>query len=159
MRRIKPLLCCLGTIIIISGLAASSSQSMEDSNRASKRVADAVYKVYLRLLESSVESEAQTLYKINRFVRKGAHFFIFALLSLFLVMASKLLRIRKLFSYILVLLVVTLIAAADEYHQSFTGRGASFSDVMLDVYGYLAVLGIDAIKELILRMTRKLRKA
>lgn len=73
---------------------------------------------------------------IGRYVRKIAHFVEFFLLGL--EGECYLWGRHTLRSTALQLLLGLAVAASDELLQRFTGRGAAFSDVLLDVCGYLS---------------------
>jgi len=69
------------------------------------------------------------IYNYSTFLfRKGAHFMIYLVLGagIALVMEEDTIKI---------ILIIILLAVLDEVHQTFTGRGASLSDVILDVAG------------------------
>ena len=61
-------------------------------------------------------------------IRKGAHFFIFLILGIGLALVMEE-DVEK------IILIIIILAVFDEVHQSFTGRGARLSDVILDVAG------------------------
>ena len=73
-------------------------------------------------------------------VRKSAHLFEFCVLGVFAMFLSLRLKKECWKTIILGFLYVFFIACADEFIQRFTGRGAAFSDVMIDVVG--ASIGI-----------------
>ena len=77
---------------------------------------------------------------LDRFMRKIAHFTEFALLGLecelYLFGRGTPLRTVLLFAFGL------LIGACDEILQIFTGRGAAFTDVLIDFSGYLTAVGL-----------------
>ena len=73
-------------------------------------------------------------------VRKSAHLFEFCVLGVFAMFLSLRLKKECWKTIILGFLYVFFIACADEFIQRFTGRGAAFSDVMIDVVG--ATIGI-----------------
>jgi VanZ family protein len=89
---------------------------------------------------------------IEFFIRKGAHFGVFFLLSFFTVRASLMtfLRNRPITSFITSILFVILYAVQDELHQHFTGdRTPLIQDVMIDTVGGL--VGILVYMELFYR--------
>ena len=73
-------------------------------------------------------------------VRKSAHLFEFCVLGVFAMFLSLWLKKECWKTIILGFLYVFFIACADEFIQRFTGRGAAFSDVMIDMVG--ASIGI-----------------
>ena len=70
----------------------------------------------------------------HHFIRKAAHFSEYALFSLFFTRFCGKIRWNRV---ILPLFVCVLVAVSDEFLQSFTGRGSSVRDVVLDFSGAL----------------------
>jgi VanZ family protein len=97
---------------------------------------------FLRWLKPDISAE--TLASIHFVVRKGTHVGEYAILALLLLRAATLMTnfnrsIPML--YLSVLGVSLIVAATDEFHQTFvTSRGASAQDIMIDSSG--AVLGL-----------------
>ncbi len=85
----------------------------------------------------------QTLIIYHGYIRKAAHFTEYAVLAFLAVRAlsiSATVRLHK-WRYILPLLLVTGIAAIDEFHQSFEiSRTGSIQDVMLDISGGVVMI-------------------
>ena len=85
----------------------------------------------------------QNLQLIHGYIRKTAHFTEYALLAFLALRAfstSSVDRVRKL-KYILPLILVAAIAAADEFNQSFeASRTGSVWDVLLDISGGAAMI-------------------
>ncbi|MBP7416952.1 MAG: VanZ family protein [Pyrinomonadaceae bacterium] len=85
----------------------------------------------------------QTLIIYHSYIRKAAHFTEYAVLAFLAVRAlsiSATVRLHK-WRYILPLLLVTGIAAIDEFHQSFEiSRTGSIQDVMLDISGGVVMI-------------------
>jgi len=92
---------------------------------------------FLRWLEPEITSE--TIAQIHLLVRKGAHLTEYAVLAVLLWRAIYLGTNLKMKMSILcanVWVAATLLAAADELHQSFVAsRTASVSDAIIDVIG------------------------
>jgi len=81
---------------------------------------------------------------IHVIVRKGAHFSVYGLLSLFAFYSWRLTLPRPArwtFTWSLLALLLTLFAAgSDEFHQVFVAsRGPSLNDVLLDMMGAIFV--------------------
>ncbi|WP_147802587.1 VanZ family protein [Alkalicoccus halolimnae] len=73
---------------------------------------------------------------IEFFLRKGAHFFLFALLGFFLYLAFIKITARTFLSFVLAMIFVIMYAALDEYRQTFLpSRSGIFADVLLDTAG------------------------
>ena len=97
---------------------------------------------FLRWLKPDISAE--TLASIHFIVRKCTHVGEYAILALLLLRAATLITNSKRsisILYLSVLGVSLIVAATDEFHQTFVAsRGASVQDIMIDSSG--AVLGL-----------------
>ena len=97
---------------------------------------------FLRWLKPDISPE--TLASIHFIIRKCAHVGEYAVLGLLLLRAATLMTNSKRsipILYLSVLVVCLIVAAADEFHQTFVAsRGASVWDIMIDSSG--AILGL-----------------
>jgi VanZ family protein len=127
-----PALVWMGVIFFLStdmGSAAHTSRILEP---------------LLRWLKPDIS--AAGLEQAHYLVRKGAHLSEYALLAILwwrvLAHVHAEGRVRPAwFCALIALLIATVYAATDEYHQTFvSSRGASFHDVMIDSCG--ALLGV-----------------
>lgn len=73
----------------------------------------------------------------NANIRKLAHFSIYFILACMVYITLAILKVNKTMRFILTIGFCFCFAFADEYHQSFTGRTSSMSDVYLDTFGSL----------------------
>ncbi len=121
-----------------------SAESMEDSGNRSAGVTEAVVHIlYPDIDERPVAEQTALRESTHHAVRELAHITEFGALGL---LAAALLlhlsrRARGLRPWMLWALPVSfglLYAASDEWHQTFTGRGASVKDVGIDLSGVLA---------------------
>lgn len=76
----------------------------------------------------------------NFVVRKAAHLFEFCMLGISAVLLAIQIDKNRVITFGCAFLYAVLIAFADEFIQSFTGRSSKFTDVMIDITG--AILGI-----------------
>ena len=110
---------------------------------------------FLRWLKPDISAE--TLASIHFIVRKCTHVGEYAILALLLLRAATLITNSKRsipILYLSVLGVSLIVAATDEFHQTFVAsRGASVQDIMIDSSG--AVLGL--VIASIIRMSRSIR--
>jgi VanZ family protein len=93
---------------------------------------------FLRWFDPRISLE--TLMQVHFYVRKAAHVSEYAILAalLYRALVNTLLRSRALLSAAIVLLVCSVYATADEFHQSFVpSRTASARDVAIDSVGAL----------------------
>jgi VanZ family protein len=91
---------------------------------------------------SDSKSELELILKINFFIRKIAHFGVFALLTVFMLFAAMKIPLSGVVRCSLIFLAAGTIAGADEFHQMFTGRNANLSDVLIDICGILFIYSI-----------------
>ena len=90
----------------------------------------------LRFLFPTAPDETLVIY--HGYIRKAAHFTEYAILAMFAwrALASWSFKRSRAFKYFLPLLLVALVAATDEFNQSFEpSRTASFRDALLDFSG------------------------
>ena len=134
----------LVTAVALIGVAAIfffSDQSGTDSHNASKAVAE---KTAERILEMSPTAKYdQNVVNtvsgaLDYPIRKLAHLFIYFMLGLLFYTGLRFVlqeKFRPGYAFFVILLVF-LVACADEINQYFSGgRGASFSDVIIDTVG------------------------
>lgn len=92
--------------------------------------------------------------KLIKVVRKGAHVFLFSILSLCLFLMFKSFDVNDADAIIFVLSICVIYAGLDEWHQSFVeGRNSLFIDVCVDTFGaatsVILVMYIKKIKSVI----------
>ena len=73
----------------------------------------------------------------NANIRKLAHFSIYFGLACMVYITLAILGVNKTLRFLLTIGICFCFAFGDEYHQSFTGRTSSMSDVYLDTFGSL----------------------
>lgn len=138
--RIISILFVLVWMLVIFRFSASSGTS---SGNMSKSVTTLFYKLIEVFSGKNLEStlSAEHLATVHFLIRKLAHMFIYFVLSISVMITlftfPLKLSTRSLFS----ILICFLYACSDEFHQIFvSGRGAAFSDVLVDTTG--AIFGI-----------------
>lgn len=75
-----------------------------------------------------VEAMTPKYDRLTFLIRKGAHVIIFMILGAGVAMVMEEDTVK-------IIMLIVLLAIFDELHQSFNGRGASLSDVFLDMGG------------------------
>lgn len=126
------------TIAVMVTIFIFSSQNAQSSSRSSGRIT----KVAVRLIDKDYDNrppkEQKKIWnKASFYVRKTAHFSIYALLGL---CASLAVGRRKLFTLksLGVVAFGAFYAFSDELHQKFSeGRSCEFRDMMIDTGGVL----------------------
>lgn len=142
-RHIALLLCLVLTFAVVAFIFGNSLQSREASGTASGFVST----ILKTILDPNDQLSAE---KLEHFVRKLAHFteFFWLGMSVCGVLAGLVGGDRPLLSSCPVgsgLFFLLLIAVCDEWIQSFTGRGPSVQDVVLDFGGALCGLVFTAL--------------
>lgn len=117
-----------------------SNQNGNTSSSKSQRIVDIIIKLFIKDFDSySVPDKSRILNNLSFLVRKGAHMSEYAILALlvFFFLTANL----KIFRYLIPILVCFIYACTDEFHQSFvSGRGPSFTDVVIDTLGSLLII-------------------
>jgi VanZ family protein len=113
---------------------------------------------FLRWLRPDISLEA--IAQVQFIVRKAAHLIEYAILAMLLwraIIRGTNVERKIAILFVNVWLVATLVAALDEYHQSFVpSRGAAWSDVLIDSGG--AVFGLLISLSFSRRRSKKLEK-
>ena len=118
-----------------------SSQNGRESSTLSRGIS----KDMVVLLKKMDPNGKINLYKFNRKLRKTAHFLNYMVFSVILFYSFKGLSTNR--ALFFSLLVVLIVACADEYYQSFVpGREGRIKDVMIDFSGALLGMTIMYIK-------------
>lgn len=136
----------ISLILIIAMMAmifAFSNQTGNKSGELSGRVTEFVINTFYKNYESLSSSEQAALKgNIEHFIRKAAHFTLFMVLGIVLLIhvfsIFELKKKRSIYSIPIVSVLGILYAFSDEFHQFFKeGRGPQFKDVLIDSLGVL----------------------
>ncbi len=126
------MLVILWAMVIFSFSAQPATQSDKASTGFTKKVVR-ILDVADRLSEKEIEAIADNL---NHFVRKGAHFCAYALLSILIYLLLKEYGLKNLHAMMLAVSLSGLYACSDEFHQTFVkGRAGEMRDVGIDTIG------------------------
>ncbi len=110
-----------------------SSQDGEDSTSVSQGL---IYN-FLKIFMSNPVQISETILLIEPFIRKLAHFSIYALAGIWMISFLKTYNNTEKKRIIIGLTIGFLYALSDEFHQSFIGeRNASIFDVLIDTLGF-----------------------
>lgn len=129
------LLCAVAVMAVIFMFSAQPSVQ---STNTSDSVTIILAKIFVRNYKSMTDYERyETVHTLNTFVRKGAHFSVYAILSFFVTLfflSYEKLKLRSVF--LNTILFCTAYASTDELHQYFVpGRSCQVTDVMIDTCG------------------------
>ena len=109
----------------------SSSGSVKSNNTSGKVISSAIsVKDKVTSKETKPETKKKIVKKLNYSVRKSAHVFEYFVLGVLALNIFDAFNIKRKVLFAIILCV--LYAASDEFHQLFTGRTASVTDVLLD---------------------------
>lgn len=145
--------------IVMYTIYSLSAENGYESNMRSEVVTEKIKEEVSSKLENSEEgmllSEKIKYFVImhspygsdwNANIRKLAHFSIYFALACMVYITLAILGVNKTMRFILTVGICFCFAFGDEYHQSFTGRTSSMSDVYLDTFGSLcAITGLTII--------------
>lgn len=131
----------LPVVIWVAVIAVSSTDLMST---------DHTWRVIFTILRwLNPDISTQTAFHINTAVRKFAHVFEYAVLAFLVARALRGgMQFRILTTAVTTCLASIILAAADEYHQSFViTRGAAVRDVLLDSCGVLIAVIIFLLRQ------------
>lgn len=147
---------CVTTLAIMYIIFSFSAQNATASSHSSSSLI--AFLIGL-LPEGFFNSDKEVLIQnASHFVRKTAHFTIYAVLGISVFSMFKMLveKIKPVYTVIISTLFCLLYAISDEIHQTFVpGRSGQISDVILDTSG--ALIGI-IIAFLIIKILRRRKK-
>lgn len=115
-----------------------SNENNTSSNNLSKGLIDKSIKVYENITKTKIDNR-KVIKKINYPVRKVAHYTIYLLLGFSIYNLLLLTNIK--YKEITTIILGTLYALTDEFHQLFIGgRTGQFIDVLIDMLGIISIV-------------------
>ena len=144
LKQLKPL-SILPTLLLLWGIFSFSAQTGSESGGLSQAVSRWLADILNLISGKGLSSGAlDALAKSLEFwVRKGAHMSEYALLCWSAALPMLVYRVPDRLRRLGVPLFCALVAASDEFHQSFVpGRTAALRDVGIDLLGALLALGL-----------------
>ncbi len=151
----------LCTVVVMAVIFMFSAQPSVQSTNTSDSVTIMLAKIFVRNYKSMTDYERyETVHTLNIFVRKGAHFSVYAFLSIFVTLfflSYEKLKLRNVFLH--TILFCTAYASTDELHQYFVpGRSCQVTDVIIDtcgaIVGFVGVLCIISISKHCLKLCK-----
>ena len=138
----KILLSLLAVLAVMALIFVFSAQTGEQSGRTSGHIVTAILRIIVPELDQRTPAEQERIYHFcSLLVRKGAHFSVFALLGVTLMLHITALRQRFTVKcgWLWAWGIGILYAGSDEFHQTFvSGRGPALLDVGIDSCGVIA---------------------
>lgn len=120
-----------------------SNQNGNESNGTSSIVTNIILNIYIKITDKSISNESLDI--LTYIIRKFAHFTLYFIGALPVLMLLKTYNITKLKQYIFTVLFCCIYACTDELHQLLIqGRNGNVIDVIIDTLG--CVFGIIFIK-------------
>lgn len=109
----------------------SSSGSVKSNNTSGQVISSAIsVKDKVTSKETKPEAKKKIVKKLNYSVRKSAHVFEYFVLGVLALNVFDAFNVKRKVLFAIILCI--LYASSDEFHQLFTGRTASVTDVLLD---------------------------
>lgn len=136
--RLVLIILLLCTFYVIFGF---SSQNSKQSGSLSEKITTIIVEK-LNIVEGKTKQEKEIIInKLERVIRKLAHFSIYTLVGLLLMGFTSTYKLENIKKVMISLIIGIVYAISDEIHQSFVpGRSPQFTDVMIDTMG--VTLGI-----------------
>lgn len=128
----------VATIAIMIVIFLFSSQNSDDSSDLSKGFIENIISYLPFLQHITAEQKAEIVKNVHNFVRKTAHFSIYAALGFSAtgVFGHYLPDMKKRYIYIFAVVLCCMYAVTDECHQLFSaGRSGEVRDVCIDTCG------------------------
>ncbi len=109
----------------------SSSGSVKSNNTSGKVISSAIsVKDKVTNNETKPETKKKIVKKLHYSVRKSAHVFEYFVLGVLALNVFDAFNVKR--KVLFAIMLCILYASSDEFHQLFTGRTASVTDVLLD---------------------------
>lgn len=109
----------------------SSSGSVKSNNTSGQVISSAIsVKDKVTNNETKPETKKKIVKKLNYSVRKSAHVFEYFVLGVLALNVFDAFNVKR--KVLFAIMLCILYASSDEFHQLFTGRTASVTDVLLD---------------------------
>lgn len=156
--RIILILLLLCTFFIIFGF---SSQNGDTSGGISTRITESILEKSNRYNSLEEEQKNKVSHRIEKIIRKIAHFSIYAMVGFLLMGLLSTYKLKNKWRIVITILIGILYAISDEFHQSFSpGRTPKITDIYIDTLGIIfGMLIILLIREIYHRYnTKKLQK-
>ncbi len=148
---------CVPMALVMILIYHFSSQEASVSSATSRSFIADLFSVFPSFRAMSTYHKLQVIGQAQFFVRKAAHFSIYALLGVLAMLPSYVVFQKWGRSAIAAWCVTLLFSASDEFHQTFVpGRSGEIRDVLIDAAG--AALGILVIYGIIRLWQRRGKK-
>lgn len=141
---IKRIIAYFFVILVMGLIFYFSAQPAQQSNKTSNKISKKIVKVITKNKKITPKKKADLTKKTNERIRKIAHFSLFLLLGVSVLLSALVTFIKKGKHYIqktalFSLLFCILYAISDEIHQVYVpGRTFQISDILTDSFGSLA---------------------
>lgn len=124
-------------LFIMSSIFRFSAQTGTESSGISLKVTRFISRIIFRGYNGMTVSQQEFIVSgLHHFVRKLAHFSIYAVLAFITYFFFDLSDVRPMLNIFITWIFCTIYASTDEFHQSLTpGRAMQFKDVMIDSAG------------------------
>ena len=139
MKKIK-VLSCLSTLIVMALIFSFSSQNGNESSEISQSFTIEIIRFAVRILHAGGGNETAAVEAVHWFIRKTAHFSIYAVLGISVMITVRVnTAARGAKAWLMTIGFCMLYAVSDEIHQLFSdGRTGRLLDVFIDTCGAAA---------------------
>ena len=144
-------------IITCIQIFAFSAQDGKKSSGLSKKIAENIINILPNVRNLKNDKKERIIENMQFFIRKLAHFSIYAFLGVFAIIFINTYNIKLMYKILICCIFGFIYAILDELHQSFIpGRYGVYSDVLIDTLGVIfGILIVLMIKYIIKRRKKK----
>lgn len=137
-KKIKTIIFCGATVGVMIAIFILSSQNSDDSSDLSRGFISEIISILPFFSHTDEAARAEIIKSVHNFVRKTAHFSIYAALGFCCagVFMQRMTKKKNIIIGICAAAVCCLYAASDELHQLFIpGRSGEIRDIIIDTCG------------------------
>lgn len=135
---LKKIISIIFVLIWMGSLFSFSNQQGESSSSKSKKVSEIIVNIIDIKHEYNEETRKQIVFGIEPYIRKIAHFSLYALGGILLMNAVRLFLLKENIQILISSGIGILYAMIDEIHQLvIPGRSGKITDVLIDSLGIL----------------------
>lgn len=135
---LKKIISIIFVLIWMGSLFSFSNQQGESSSSKSKKVSEIIVNIIDIKHEYNEETRKQIISRIEPYIRKIAHFSLYALGGILLMNAVRLFLLKENIQILISSGIGILYAMIDEIHQLvIPGRSGKITDVLIDSLGIL----------------------
>lgn len=125
-------------VIIFCIIFGFSNQNSEESSDISRKMTEILISNIKSIQKQPKLEKEKVLSRIEKVIRKIAHFLLYTLVGIILMILLNTYKIGEIAKFLTSLIIGIIYATSDEIHQFFIpGRSAQITDVIIDTIGVL----------------------